>query len=858
MMESRFYFVGVLTLSTALVVAGCGEPTIDEEAAAEYVEGWSSSVEGHLQARAALAAGSEALESRIGESRAAEEREQPAVPFAKLVDQVYQERDYEPSLVGDQGLSEAGEAVWKTLEVVADHNLDAEPYELDVIAEGLEEFEGRLESVDDFDALEAIDEDRAEAIAWLVEQPESEFELSEDNYGVLTDALVDSDDRGDRLRQSVDEYQQKHAEIAESASVVEDALARGLARYAREQRHFRVKEIFVHPRHWDFYNEPDVDDSGRRPDGDRGGFLAGRIWRDAAHLAEEITEENEVDILDDRIRETVAEVVNGDEPEAVVAGIAPQQPQYAGLVAEHRRYREIVENGGWEEVSSNTNLAPGQSSAVIESLKERLLAEGYFPEDVEIDDTFDDALEEAIREYQKTHQLQVTGRPHHVFWYSLNIPAERRLEQIRLNLDRWRETNIKHELETYAFVNIPEFTVELWHEQERKRRHATIVGNNKKSMNPLTDEEEHSNRTPTPMAAYIDRVIFNPYWNVTKRIRAVRILPDVRESIEEKYALKLSQLRQQAQREQQPDVENVTLASIRAGVTIPEEEAVSEDPDVEGTSSGPATQGEVDLDDVGDEEIAAALGSDEEGEEDEVPSVDDLSEEERQELKQELFAEKRVNALAELTSIREVYNEEQERHEQKRFFDTESLRQLEANLGGAESEAVESLHARFPYLDWETGEVDVESTDPDNIPSWYEANGYEVVHPGHHTWEYVRMLPSSTNALGDVKIIFPNYDNIYLHDTPEKGLFASQVRGFSHGCVRVEDPLELSASLLELGGRDEGDRIDQILASEEYHPIFLERQIPVFLEYYTVSIDDEGRANFLADIYDYDDEALDG
>ncbi len=849
MLDTRIIVIGTLFVSLIAALVGCAEPTIDEEAASQYAEEWASTVEGHLKSQAVLAAGSEALESRFQQAVDEESRQQPATPFAELIDEVYAERDYQPALIGEDQLSDAGEAIWEILQDLEAHHLDPEPYRLEIIEEALEQWEERRESVAEFDALQPTSEDRQQAISWLVEQPESEFDLSEANYEVLTDTIVDDPNLGNRLTEAVEDYQDKHSAIAESASKAEQALAVGLARYAREQRHFRVKDIFVHPRHWDFYNEPDVDNSGRRPDPARGGFLAGRIWRDAAHLAEEITEENKYEILDGRIQETVAGVIESDDPFARVAAIAPQQPQYAGLVEEHRRYRDIVEQGGWEEVERRDNLREGHSDPVIADLKKRLQIEGYFPADAEIDETFDEALTDAIRAYQETHQMEVSGRPHHIFWYSLNLPAERRLAQIQLNIDRWRKTNIKHDEDSYVYVNIPDFKIELWHEQERIKRFRTIVGDNERSRNPLTDEVEYSNRTPTPMAAYIDRVIFNPYWNVTQRIRAVRILPEVQESIETKYALKINELRQRAgQGLSTDDLSQVSLASIRSGIDLvehvqPEQAQQSEDEsDTEPTEMA-AVGGIVDS-------AESTTADTDDSEEQARQALAAMTEEEKTELRQQVMSQKTSRAISALTSQQSVYNEEFERDEQKRVFHSSVLSELESAFSGDS----QTLRSHFTYLDWDTGIVDVESTDPDDIPSWYAANGYEVVHPGHHTWEYVRMLPGGENALGFVKIIFPNYDNVYLHDTPARSLFNQEIRGLSHGCIRLQRPMELSEALLNLDGQDVN--IDQILASEEYYPIFLDRQIPVFLEYYTVRVDDEGRANFLADIYDYDDEIL--
>ncbi len=852
-------------LFLCLLVAGamgCGESTIDEEAAKPYAADWSNSVEDYLESQAVLAAGSEAIEARFT-SAVDEGRRQGVdpIPFEQLIEEVYGERDYEPGLVGDQKLTAQGEAVWKALEQVADHNLDAEPYELEAIEEAKDVWKERRDTVDGFEDLGATDADIDEATSWLLEQPETDFDLVADNYDTLTEALFDDDRYGARLLEAVEEYQDKRGAIAEAAAELEYLLARGLARYSYEQRHFRIKEVFVHPRHWDYYNDPDVESSGRRNTSAQGAFRGRQIWRKASNLAEDMTEENEMEILDERIIDTVAQVLDSDDPQQRVDDIAPQQPQYAGLVDEYRRYRDIVEDGGWEEVERNDSIRPGHTQEVISDLKRRLRIEGYFPDDVDIDDNWDETLTEAIEDYQETHQMLVDGRPNHVFWYSLNIPAERRLEQVGLNLERWRHTNIDHNRSRYAFVNIPDFTIELWEEQERLMRFATIVGDNNKSINPLTDKEEHSNRTPTPLGAYIDRVAFNPYWNVPRRLRAQRILPDVKASIEHKYVLKLSRMEQLAQEgADEIDDSQVTLASIRSNIN-PADALEASDSDGESSDDessddeDSSADGAVDLEDVDgdvdDEELAAHLEDDEE----DGPSLDELSDEERQELRDQLMAQKTDRAMATWTYTENVFNEEQDRHEEKRFFDRSRLESLEARLYGGESE---EFRSRFPYIDWERSKVDVESTDPDHIPSWYEANDYEVVHPGHDVWEYVREVPNPGNALGLVKIIFPNYDNIYLHDTPEKGLFSSAVRGFSHGCIRLEKPLELSEKLLELDGQLDEVNIDRILRDEDYHPVFLNRHVPIFLEYYTVTIDDDGRANFLADVYGYDSEVWDG
>jgi murein L,D-transpeptidase YcbB/YkuD len=131
-------------------------------------------------------------------------------------------------------------------------------------------------------------------------------------------------------------------------------------------------------------------------------------------------------------------------------------------------------------------------------------------------------------------------------------------------------------------------------------------------------------------------------------------------------------------------------------------------------------------------------------------------------------------------------------------------------------------------------DVDWSSFDPESVP-------YDV-----------RQRPGPGNALGEVKFMFPNRQNVYLHDTPEKYLFSGRTRAYSHGCVRLEQPLEMAHLLLEWTGGD-ATAFDEALDSEEEdRRIDLARGIPVYLAYFTVRVSPDGRASFFGDIYGLD------
>ena len=837
---AKVAIVGAVALSL-----GCIEATLEEEDAQRYAQEWSEGLEAQLQERAVAAAEGEAIEATLRQRAEEQARARVSLPIAELLEAVYDEREFRPALVDEQGLSAAGEAVWEVLQQLEHHHLDPEPYQRGAIEEALDTWEGMRADYEEFDGLQAQADEEQMAVEWLMEQPEEGFEGTEEVWLALTEDLLERE-AGQRLQGAVQSYEATVGEVAEAAAEVEVLLAQGLARYGHEQRYSRIKEMFVHPRHWDYYSDPDVEDSGRRPDGQWGRFRGGQVWREAANLAQDMAEENKIEILDEKLKAMIREVFESDDPAQRVGAIEPTHPQYAGLVKEHRRYQEIVDDGGWEEVERNDRIGPGSTHSVVADLKERLKIEGYYDEEEGMDEDWNEALTEAVRAYQETHQLRVTGRPHQVFWYSLNIPAERRLAQIELNLDRWRDSNVEHERDRYAFVNIPDFSIEVYEEQERIKRMKTIVGSNEKGMNPMTDEEEYFNRTPTPMAAYIDRVAFNPYWNVPRRLRAQQITPQVRESLEEKYALKLDAMARKVEEGEEFEPSEISLASIRSDIRREaEEKAEAREREAEEASEESEEQSLL------DQNALAAAGGVELDTEEESP----IEFEDADSKAQRLLEERLSEALETWTYEDQVYNEAQERHVTKRFFESGRIEALASEMGVDTGEG-SVLAGRLFYLDWEEYLVDAELTDGDRVPSWYEANDYEVMFPGNENWEYVRMLPSEFNSLGMVKIIFPNYDNIYLHDTPERHLFQSEVRGFSAGCIRLEKPYELSELFLELDGQLEDVDIDQILADEDYHPIFLDRHVPIFLEYYTVRVDDEGRANFLADIYRYDRDAF--
>jgi murein L,D-transpeptidase YcbB/YkuD len=119
----------------------------------------------------------------------------------------------------------------------------------------------------------------------------------------------------------------------------------------------------------------------------------------------------------------------------------------------------------------------------------------------------------------------------------------------------------------------------------------------------------------------------------------------------------------------------------------------------------------------------------------------------------------------------------------------------------------------------------------------------------------VRQKPGDTNSLGLVKIIFPNPDNVYLHGTDAPGLFSQDVRDFSHGCIRVEQPADLVAWVLRNNPGWDLERVKATMNGEKNNlQVNLATRIPVLIVYGTATVNEENQIRFFDDIYGYDAE----
>jgi len=117
----------------------------------------------------------------------------------------------------------------------------------------------------------------------------------------------------------------------------------------------------------------------------------------------------------------------------------------------------------------------------------------------------------------------------------------------------------------------------------------------------------------------------------------------------------------------------------------------------------------------------------------------------------------------------------------------------------------------------------------------------------------LRQDPGKWNALGSIKIAFPNSQNVYMHDTPAQSYFKRTSRAFSHGCIRLSNPKQLAIFLL--GGAEKGwtlERLSEIIVADKRSILRLPTPLPVHITYQTVKSDANGMVSFHTDIYNRD------
>jgi murein L,D-transpeptidase YcbB/YkuD len=200
------------------------------------------------------------------------------------------------------------------------------------------------------------------------------------------------------------------------------------------------------------------------------------------------------------------------DPAAVLAALAPADPAYKRLQEALARYRAMAAAGGWPRVPETGKLKRDDTGPAVTRLRRRLIAEGYLPADATGKD-FDAEVEAAVKRFQAQHGIAVDGEVGHDTYMALNTPVSVRLEQIRANLERWREMPRDWPANRIE-VNVPAAWLTVIERGE------PVLG-----MRAIVGAETH----PTPvLRARMNAVLFNPPWNIPASIARKEILPHLR------------------------------------------------------------------------------------------------------------------------------------------------------------------------------------------------------------------------------------------------------------------------------------------------------------------------------------------
>ena len=146
------------------------------------------------------------------------------------------------------------------------------------------------------------------------------------------------------------------------------------------------------------------------------------------------------------------------------------------------------------------------------------------------------------------------------------------------------------------------------------------------------------------------------------------------------------------------------------------------------------------------------------------------------------------------------------------------------------------------YTDWRRGSPTIY---PEEI-NWESAAKEKDLH------FRLSQKPGNNNALGKVKFIFLNKEDVYMHDTPQKNLFDKIQRAFSSGCIRVEEPFRLAEYFLQEQPEYDQQTVNEILANNKTKYVRMKNPVPIYITYITAWVDSEGRSHFREDIYKKD------
>ena len=199
----------------------------------------------------------------------------------------------------------------------------------------------------------------------------------------------------------------------------------------------------------------------------------------------------------------------------MLADLEPKHAAYARLIEARDHYREIVAAGGWKAVPAGAALEEGAQGPAVAALRRRLAVEGDLPttaaEGAE-SAVFDEKVTAAVKRFQQRVGIEGDGKIGDDTLAALNVPAEERLRQIELNLERWRWMPGDFGSH-YIAVNIPEYKLRAVRDGKTELEMNVIVGKRLHETPVFSDEMQF--------------VVFNPEWNIPESIADSEVVPKI-------------------------------------------------------------------------------------------------------------------------------------------------------------------------------------------------------------------------------------------------------------------------------------------------------------------------------------------
>ena len=393
-----------------------------------------------------------------------------ADPWALDIRETFHRRLGPGVFVNSRGLTPVGRALLSRLNEVPDHGLDINPYQLGTLRrllEPLQQAEQEAASLQKAGAAERL-------ALRLLEAPTFRETRARVALEALGETLGEEDVR--RLTEKLTANKQGALD-EESIAKLETAMGRSLTKLLLDFRFLRVVGPF------------------------------NRTLREERMLARTKHQEE--------IADGMMVLVEDPDPERALADLDPIHPSYAPLVEGFKRYRAMAEEGNWPKLDTTWKIHPGMEGKQVRVLSERLKREGYLKGDAR--SKYDDELLEAVRDYQRHHELNPDGYVYEGTIRSMNVQPTRRMDQIALALQRMREVRHTELGDFYLRVNVPLFEMHAIRDGKVVRRHRVIVGTNRLDDDKVRLVQGHINRTEL-FTTNLYEVIVHPDWILPERV----------------------------------------------------------------------------------------------------------------------------------------------------------------------------------------------------------------------------------------------------------------------------------------------------------------------------------------------------